>query len=339
MRSSSIRLSSIAAVAITCWFATDAAAQEVCEQQAQAQTLFDEGRRLLDAGDAVEACAKLEGSVKLCPRFLGARGKLAECYEKSGKLASAWTAWRDVAGLGQKSGNDLDRRRAEYARNQAAALEGKLAYLRLQVPEASRLPGLVVERNGETVRPESFGVKVPIDAGTHAIAVRAPGHIQRDIQVAVVDGAGVEVEVPVLSPEPEPVQIENPGGASTTDVARARRSDRLLAALITGGAGAVAIGVGTGFGIAASSAFSDAKAAHGCTDAGVCPDAAGVNRVNDARRRATAANVLWAVGAVGLAGGAALWLTAPSAPDHDRGVSIAPAIARDSVGVGIGGSF
>jgi Tfp pilus assembly protein PilF len=71
----------------------------LCARPAQAQdraaanTLFDEGRRLMEAGDLAAACAKFKASIAIASQ-LGVRLNLATCYEKRGLLASAWTEFR-----------------------------------------------------------------------------------------------------------------------------------------------------------------------------------------------------------------------------------------------------
>src|SRR4051812_25793931 len=63
---------------------------------AEAQVLFTEGRRLVTEGRYAEACAKLAESQRLDPSA-GAQLNLADCYERSGQTASAWTVFREAA--------------------------------------------------------------------------------------------------------------------------------------------------------------------------------------------------------------------------------------------------
>ena len=76
--------------------ARPALAQGEGERAAAAQALFDEAMRLMKADQNAAACPKLEESQRLDPG-MGTEFRLAECYEKVGKLASAWAKFVSVA--------------------------------------------------------------------------------------------------------------------------------------------------------------------------------------------------------------------------------------------------
>src|SRR5437870_5793325 len=99
------------------------------DEQAQGRALFDEGAALAKEGRWTEACPKFEASLKHFPG-LGTRGKLAECYEKLGRYASAWQLWRDVAQLAMRAGEPT---REQVASEHAKALEPKLSYITVAV--------------------------------------------------------------------------------------------------------------------------------------------------------------------------------------------------------------
>src|SRR6188474_1578744 len=69
-----------------------------------AKALFDQGKTLFAEGKYGEACAKLEASFKLAA-LSSTRGLLGACYEKVGRLASAWAAYRDSAAIADRTGN------------------------------------------------------------------------------------------------------------------------------------------------------------------------------------------------------------------------------------------
>ena len=95
---------------------------------AAAKALFDQGKTLFAEGKYGEACAKLEASFKLSA-LSSTRGLLGVCYEKVGKLASAWAAYRDSAAIADRQGHA---ERAQAARDKAAELEPKLAKLAIR---------------------------------------------------------------------------------------------------------------------------------------------------------------------------------------------------------------
>lgn len=322
---------------------------DVCADQAQAQVLFDEGQRLFKEQKFDAACGKLESSIRLCPRFLGARGRLAECYEQTGRLASAWASWRDVAGIAQKSGNDKDRARADLAAKKAQTLEARLAHISVRLAPGNTTRGLVIRRDGQPVDGASLGVALPVDAGTHHVEASAPGFVSFRIDVGIVDGASVPIEVPALVPEPKAPEagerlVKDPAAQAAADAAaRQRRKDRQITAIVIGGVGVVALGVGTFFGLDALSKTSDAQdPPYNCGDDGACPNEGGVALLEDARRSARTADILIGAGLIAAGAGVALWFTAPSAPEEGAPAASArltPSVASGSLGLVVSGAF
>src|SRR6186713_2867899 len=95
-----------------------------------AESLFADGRRLLAQGKFAEACPKFAESQRLDPA-IGTLLNLADCYEKVGRTASAWAAFREAAALSHHGG---DAKREAVAKERAAALEAQLSTLAIAVP-------------------------------------------------------------------------------------------------------------------------------------------------------------------------------------------------------------
>src|SRR3954452_11357283 len=93
-------------------------AQPSSADKAAAEGLFSDARRLMAAGNFREACPKLEASQRLDPPG-GPVLNLADCYEQSGRTASAWMEFREAASAAREIGS-ADRE-AE-ARRRASAL-------------------------------------------------------------------------------------------------------------------------------------------------------------------------------------------------------------------------
>lgn len=173
-------------------------AQQVDPQaMAMAQSLYEQGIELMDAKNFADACPKLEQVTKLVPKGIGARQALAECFEGQGRLASAWGQYMQVESLAIGAGEDAT---AAAAREQAAKLKPKLATVTIVVPEALRgVAGLSVTFDRLPQQEGAWGLPIPVDAGKHAIEVKAPGRQTWTREVAVVgDGVAVDLKVPQL---------------------------------------------------------------------------------------------------------------------------------------------
>lgn len=193
----------------------------------EAEALFREGKRLLEAKDFDRACPKLAESYRLDPAT-GALLALAICQEGAGKVASAWASYAEVAARSKNEGR-ADREKA--ARRKVTALEPKLSMLTITVPEAAEVPGLRVERDGEEMAHATWGVAVPVDPGEHRIDVSAPGRRAWHQTIALGrpgEHKGIEVPVLALVPEPKaepPVPRVVPPAPPASPVARIEAPD------------------------------------------------------------------------------------------------------------------
>ncbi|WP_437730595.1 hypothetical protein [Sorangium sp. So ce1335] len=284
------------------------------EDKAGAVALFREAGALVDAGQASRACPRYEESLRLYDS-VNTRYFLADCYERIGKMASAWAQFLEVAARVRATG---DRAKEAKARERAAAVQPKVSRLTVVV-EAAGTPGLEVKRNGAPVGPGQWGVPMPVDAGIHAIEASAPGKRTWTAQVEV-----------------------KPGGATSTLVVRALADDpasgdagdagdgRRTLAIVTAGAGLVTVGVGTALGLAAKSRFDESSPF--CN--GDRCDRRGMDIRDGAVARANVATVVFGVGLAAIAGGGVLWLTAKSSP-RSASIGLTPTVG----GALVRGSF
>lgn len=175
-----IALSSLAPRAV---FADDA-------QKAAAEQLFSDAKTLMDLDKFEEACPKLEQSVKL-DKGGGALTRLAYCYEKTGRLASAWARYREALALAKLAKNS---ERITYCEKSIADIEPRLSHVTVNV--AKPLSNVVVEWDGQTF---VAGTPVPVDGGTHVLTVSAPGKKtwETKLQLAI-DKENKVVDVPPL---------------------------------------------------------------------------------------------------------------------------------------------
>lgn len=299
--------------------AGDAAAEPPSGQDvATAQALFDEGKRLMAAGNYAEACPKLVESQRIDPGG-GTLFAIALCHESEGKTATAWADFNLAAAEARK-----DRRadREAAAVEHVRALEPKLT--RVRVAPIAKVPGLEIRRDGTRVGDAQWGTPLPIDPGEHLFEASAPGKKGWRQSVDVRgDGATVDVAIPVLVDDdaapataPAASAAPAPSAASASPpraTVEADASSQRTWALVAGGVGVVATGVGLGFGLSASSKWSEAETA--CPN-GLCTDQSKVSAGEDAGKTADIATGLVITGAVALAVGVVLWLTAPSPSDR-----------------------
>ncbi|WP_437767115.1 hypothetical protein WMF27_20875 [Sorangium sp. So ce281] len=284
------------------------------EDKAGAVALFREAGALVDAGQASRACPKYEESLRLYDS-VNTRYFLADCYERTGKMASAWAHFLEVAARVHASG---DRAKEAKARERAAAVQPKVSRLSVVV-EAAGTPGLEVKRDGTPVGPGQWGVPMPVDAGTHVIQASAPGKRAWTAQVEVKPG-GVTSTLVVRALEDDPASSDA-GGAG---------DGRRAIALVTAGAGVVAVGVGAALGLAAKSRFDESRPF--CN--GDRCDRRGMDIRGSAVARANVATVVFGVGLAAVAGGGVLWLTARSSA-QGASLAISPAVG----GALVQGSF
>jgi len=214
-------------VAALCW--PGGAAAQSAAQKAAAEALFKEGLKLLDAGNADGACAKLAESLRLDPT-VSTHYQLGRCHEQAGRLASSWSSYVEAAKMAQAEG---DSKRAAAARSKADKLEPKLSKVRLEVPAEHRVEGLLVTMDGEDYGAGSWGTDLPADPGDHELRAKAPGHETWRGKVVVPAGGGIgTATIPKLAPAPAEDQPASPDEASA------------ISGAFWGGLVAVVIGVG-----------------------------------------------------------------------------------------------
>jgi TonB family protein len=172
--------------------------------KAIATKLFDDAERLMIAGKAVAACPKFGESHRRDPQ-LGTLLHLADCYEKLGKTASAWAAFKEALEIAERrNASGLNEPRERTARDRAAALEVRLSKLTITVAEPPA-PGLEIKQDGEPVEPAVWDTALPVDPGAYVITAEAPGKKIWSEKVEVPDGANTVVTVPPLENESLPM--------------------------------------------------------------------------------------------------------------------------------------
>ena len=296
------------------------------DPQAASEALFEEGVALADAGRYREACAKFEASQEL-DAAVGTLLRLADCYEKTGRLASAWARFREARSLAQAQAMP-DRER--MASQRAVALDAKIQ--RLTITVAEPVPnGLSVQVGDAPVPRATWGSALPIDAGRLTISASAPGYLpfRKELVIPARDGARVEVEIPELVAELSPppatrtiiVTSERPDVASRREQPSEPRPDERGSFTRGAGIGFVALG---GVGLATAGALSLVSAKRNDASLDHCPRSErwctprGVQLRDDARRLADYATACAAIGGAFVVTGVVLYWTAPSTRRAER---------------------
>ena len=316
-------------------------AQAQSTSEKAAQKAFDDGMKLLDQNKPAEACPKLEESQRLDPA-MGTQFRLAECWEKLGRTASAWTLFRQVVSEAQAAGRE-DRATVSSAR--ATALEPRLTRLSIVVAPSARVPGLIVRRDGATVEEALWGHGVPVDPGEHLISASAPGKKSWETQQQARSGT-VEVAIPVLDPilgaAGTPSDSEPPA-----ESARLQRG--LVPGLVLSGAALVGIGAGIALVVAANGKKAESAKLQGqiqSVEPYNCLGAsAACNALSDT---ATSAGTLsnaafWTLLGSGLAAAGAVtyfvWSTAKPTSPTATVVHVLPSAGVSGVGLSAIGTF
>ncbi len=269
----------------------------------------------MTAGNYAEACPKFEASQQLDPG-LGTMLNLAECYEKTGRTASAWAEYREAIPLARAAGSKA---RQDLATERARALEERLSTLTIRAMSGEPTDAqLEVRRDGVALQAAELGAPIPVDPGEHLIEATAPGKAPWSSKVQVgPDAAKVSVDIPALEPEGKAaVPIAAPLVATTTTTAppsdrpSSDGSTQRVTGLVLGGAGIVGVGLGTFFGLRASSKWSDAK--EQCTDYPYGCGTDGTDLRSSARSAGNVSTIAFVAGGALLATGVVLYLTAPS---------------------------
>lgn len=150
-------------VSLPAWGAT--------ENEEAAQAAFDEALKLMKVKKYSEACAHLARSQDLDPA-MGTQFRLAECYEKLGRNASAYDLYLVVADDAKAT---KQVQRESIAKTRAAALESKIARLTIDISESvASLSKVEIRRDGVLVPKKQWGQPITIDLGDHVVTVRAP---------------------------------------------------------------------------------------------------------------------------------------------------------------------
>jgi tetratricopeptide (TPR) repeat protein len=314
-----MRTVAVAAALAATLCAAHARAEPAGDNVAQADALFAEAQKLVEAGDLDGACAKFDASWKLNSQAIGTLLNVARCDARRGKLAHAVALYHEAR----------DRGREQNLPAYVAAADEQLAALTPLVPHvaitlAETLPGTTIVVDGVAMTPDASGY-VGLDPGAHVITVSAPERVPFESHFDVAKSENKTIAVPALA---RPTTV--------TVVHRTDSSRRPLGILVTAGGGALAA-TGLVLGLVARSRYNDAIA-NDCPGGAQHCDSKGFAATQSARSLGNVGTILGAAGVVAAAVGAVVWLRAPT--EHEtRGVAVVPALAPGTAGIVAVGHF
>ncbi|WP_394841750.1 hypothetical protein LZC95_32325 [Pendulispora brunnea] len=302
---------------------------------AAAESLYQEGQRLMASGNVHDACIKFGQSQKLEPAT-GTLLNLASCHEKEGKTASAWAEFNEAIAGAVRSGQ---KDREAYARSHAVALEKQLRKMVVEVPQAP--PGTEVQLDGESLGSVALGTAIPVDPGEHEVSVTAPKRKPWSQKVKFEPGPGnTRVAVPPLedpnaAPQPAPVFAKGEESTPPPEHSNPRRN----IGYIVGGAGILALGTGIFFGVRAKMYGDKADREQNSAldyhfqekyqNAGIQHDAA----VDDHDKAKTSQTVALVAGGVGLAAlGVGVYLVVTGKERPASTARVTPILAPNTAG-------
>jgi hypothetical protein len=300
---------SIVAVAVAtsvASFSTTAGAEATQGDRSIAESLFQEGKKLMGEGKYADACPKLMESQRIDPGA-GTLTALALCHRGAGKTATAWGEFKEVVSLARRDGR-ADRE--QVALENIGELEPKLSHLRVTVDREAEAQHVEVRIDESVVTHAAFGQALPVDPGVHHVVVTAAGKKPFEASVTIgLERDEQTVKVGRLEEDTRASGAMGDRGQAPEEASRGMSTQRLVG-YVVGAAGVVGVGIGMGFGLKAISKSSTSDKL--CPGA-PCLDPAAVTASQEAHSAATVSNVAIGVGAAAIIGGVVLILTSPSA--------------------------
>jgi tetratricopeptide (TPR) repeat protein len=298
------------------------------DDSAAAGELFEQAKALMAEGKTAEACAKFQASLDL-DAALGTKLNLADCYEKIGRVGSAYKLFVDAEKSATASGDD----RAPFAAARRDALQPRAPRLFVDVVQGPE--DVTVLLQGKLLPKGEYGIAQIVDPG--------------DIEVAVLRADREKLEsktVALAESKEEHVALD----LDAIDKAHPRKTKMVLiepdpaqkiAGFVIGGVGVAGLAAFTALEVPALVIRSDADSEGLCVNDVCSPD--GIAMVEQSGTLAEVGQWVGVGGVACAAIGLTLLLTAPSAeevPEENAPqVGVAPFGPGDGPGITFGGRF
>ncbi len=272
-------------------------------QREQAQSRFLRGKDLMNRKNHEEALSEFRASHDIVAspntrleiaRCLTTMGKLVEAYAELGRTA--------VEAKEMKAEDKRYERTYDAAVAERALLQPRLGFVSLTLESPSDETRVTV--GGEEIRRAAWAEPAPVLAGTAAIVVRTPGHAPVERTVTLAAGASAALTIDAQSGPSDAVASPAPSEPPVAEGAPSNRAHSRTWAYVAAGVGAAGLATFGIFGALAHSTYGDLQ--RSCGDG---PCASGkADEISSGREQQTIANIGLAVGVLGAAGGATLFV-------------------------------
>lgn len=316
------------------------AAESSASEKAAAEALFREAVALIERDQTGAACDKFAASQAIDPA-LGTMLRLADCYDRVGKTASAWALFEQAAATA-RGANQPERERIAVERGKE--LESRLSKVVLSLSGAAP-PGLEVRLNDVAIPTASLGTALPVDPGTLRVQLKAEGYHTLEKRFEIATGpSSATLELPALKPAPKTnaaaAQPSAAGGSAEPSPEASRGSTQRVFAYVTGGVGIAGL---IASGVLGYKAYDlNQSSLDQCLDddPNACTRDGKIER-DDARKFGNFATVAGVTGGALLAASVVLLVTAPSDKRRETAARswITPYVGPRDARVEIGGRF
>jgi hypothetical protein len=263
----------------------------------QATDRFFAGQKLYGEGNYEQALAEFRASYAAAPSP-NSRLYVARCLRQLGRNAAAYDEYAAViVEAADRATSDTKYAATQKAAaEERAALKDKVAALSVEMPADAA--GASMRVGAEEIPPARWQQELTVDAGKVTVRVEAPGRKTFEQEISIVGGEKkrVSVELPTAQGSTDPPVKEAPPPSAS-------KLPLLPMAYASAGVGVVGFALFGIFGLTAASKYDDLdqKCAARCGPAYQ-------DEVDAGRRDTTISNVGFALGVIGLAGGATLFV-------------------------------
>ena len=162
------------------------------DAKAEATALHERAEAALATGDWTAACPLYSASQALDPSA-PTQGRVAQCLEHEGMLASALRAYQAALELVPRLDETRRRLAAQRFPRYIQELEPRVPHFTWRV--APELDALTVQLDGAALRADDLRTSLRVDPGSHRLVVNVSGFVEQSCELAAREGARVEIEI------------------------------------------------------------------------------------------------------------------------------------------------